>query len=65
VNLASGGRTPVAAISAALTIALVVTVLTAPLTLLPQAALGAVLAFGRPWPDRPDGASAALAAGPL
>lgn len=44
VNLASGGRTPVAAISAALTIALVVTVLTAPLTLLPQAALGAVLA---------------------
>jgi len=44
VNLASGGRTPVAAISAALTIALVVTVLTAPLTLLPQSALGAVLA---------------------
>jgi MFS superfamily sulfate permease-like transporter len=44
VNLASGGRTPAAAIAAALTIALVVTVMTAPLALLPQAALGAVLA---------------------
>ena len=45
VNLASGGgRTPVAPVAAAVVLAIVVTVLTAPLTLLPQAALAAVLA---------------------
>ena len=44
VNLASGGRTPVAPIAAALVLMVVLTALTAPLTLLPQAALGAVLA---------------------
>jgi sulfate permease, SulP family len=44
VNLAAGGRTPVAPIAAAVVLAIVVSVLTAPLTLLPQAALGAVLA---------------------
>lgn len=45
VNLASGGgRSPVAPIAAAAVLVVVATVLTAPLTLLPQAALGAVLA---------------------
>src|SRR4030095_11010305 len=44
VNVASGGRTPAAPIAAALVLIIVVTALTAPLTLLPEAALGAVLA---------------------
>ena len=64
VNLASGGgRTPVAPIAAALVLVVVVTVLTGPLTLLPQPALGAILASAalglvdlvmrRLGPDRP------------
>ena len=44
VNLSAGGRTALAPIAASLLLVLVVTVLTAPLTLMPQAALGAVLA---------------------
>lgn len=44
VNLASGGRTALAPIAAAFFLMIVVATLTAPLTLLPQAALGAVLA---------------------
>ena len=44
VNLSSGGRTVLAPIAASLFLIVVVVALTAPLTLLPQAALGAVLA---------------------
>lgn len=44
VNLASGGRTPLVAVFAAVALALVLTLLTAHLTYLPQAVLGAVLA---------------------
>lgn len=44
VNLASGGRTPLAAVFAAIALALVLTLLTDPLTYLPQAVLGAILA---------------------
>lgn len=44
VNLASGGRTALAPIAASLFLIVVVAALTAPLALLPQAALGAVLA---------------------
>ena len=44
VNLASGGRTPLVAVFAALALGLVVTTLTAPLSYLPQAVLGAILA---------------------
>ena len=44
VNLSSGGRTVLAPIAASLFLIVVVAVLTGPLTLLPQAALGAVLA---------------------
>ena len=44
VNLASGGRTALAPIVAGLLLMILVAAFTAPLTLLPQAALGAVLA---------------------
>jgi high affinity sulfate transporter 1 len=44
VALAAGGRTPLVAIAAAAVIAMVLTFLTKPLTWLPQAALGAVIA---------------------
>jgi len=44
VNLGAGGRTALAPISAALMLMIVVAALTAPLAVLPQAALGAVLA---------------------
>jgi high affinity sulfate transporter 1 len=44
IGLAAGGRTPLVAIAAAITLAVVLSFLTAPLSLLPQAALGAVLA---------------------
>jgi high affinity sulfate transporter 1 len=43
-NLAAGGRTALAPIAASLLLGVVVAALTAPLALLPQAALGAVLA---------------------
>ena len=44
VNISSGGRTALAPIAAGLLLVIVVAEFTAPLTLLPQAALGAVLA---------------------
>lgn len=44
VNLSAGGRTALAPIVASLVLVIVVAALTAPLTLLPKAALGAILA---------------------
>jgi high affinity sulfate transporter 1 len=44
IALAAGGRTPLTGVAAGLAVALVLTLLAAPLALLPQAALGAILA---------------------